>query len=287
MRDRGTAAVPHERDDGTRRARRLKQLTPGCQRSGPTGEFMNNSLRRSIRTLAGLVGGLWLAGAWTVAALDLNECPNQCGNVCTNASSGACDQACNYWDEHPADGYQHCVETTCGRQVALPCNGYTADQPSNSPADNGGGGGGGMSILTSGRSTWQSGVAWGGTSNRAVDDNSDGIYWNGSVTHTQIQNNPEWGVNIRPGRVIWILVWNRTDCCADRLNGAHVWIRRASNDHTWDMVGTLGSQAFQKISVPNPNGRVSSDAVAIVRDGVQQVLSLAEVVVWGWPNSPL
>lgn len=71
-----------------------------------------------------------LAGASNaVAALSINECPNLFGTVCFGPSSGMCSKPCNFWDEHPADGYKHCVETTCGWQIALPCNNNDPDQP--------------------------------------------------------------------------------------------------------------------------------------------------------------
>lgn len=65
-----------------------------------------------------------------------------------------------------------------------------------------------MSELTWRAPTWQSSTDFGGESVRAVDGNTDGFFWNGSVTHTALQDNPEWGVWIRPGRVVKIVVWN-------------------------------------------------------------------------------
>jgi hypothetical protein len=249
---------------------------------------MKNGVSTGLLKIALLAGGLALVGATNAAAaIDLNECPDLCGSVCYGPSSGMCGQACNYWDEHPSDGYKHCVATTCGNQVPLPCNNSDPDKPGNNGGSGDMGGGGGMSELTWGKPTWQSSTDFGGESVRGVDGNVDGFYWNGSVTHTALQDNPEWGVWIRPGRVVKIVIWNRTDCCGDRISGANVWIRRASNDHTWDRIATLsGNRTRYDINVPNSAGRVSSDAVAIVRDGRARYLSIAEMAVWGWPNSP-
>ncbi|MGH9196297.1 MAG: hypothetical protein ACRD1T_11225 [Acidimicrobiia bacterium] len=238
-------------------------------------------VRKDILKPVNSMWGLLLLG--TLALPVEAEFP-RCTEVCKNddpfmQSKVQCKESCTY-----ADG----VATNCGA-AGYDCRADTGGESGDGDGGSDGGesGGGGMSVLTWNRPTWQSSTDFGGTSGRAVDNNADGIYWNGSVTHSALQDHPEWGVWIRPGRVVKIIIWNRTDCCGDRLSGANVWIRRASNDHTWDHVAKLsGNKARYDVNVPNANGRVSSDAVAIVRDGRARYLSLAEVLVWGWPNSP-
>ncbi|HXU80408.1 MAG TPA: hypothetical protein VN914_03360 [Polyangia bacterium] len=201
-------------------------------------------------------------------------CEDQCGSVCFSGADD-CSAACNI-----DVGNGVCVPSTCGANVALPCDGHTADAPVGVPS--GGGGNDSVQSLSWGQPTWQTSTDFGGTSDRAVDGNLDGAFWNGSVIQTQREDNPMWGVWIKRGRPKRISVYTRLDCCSDWLAGGHVWLRRASNDHTWDLVGTLsGAGGRQTIVVPNSNGRVVSDGVAIVLDGKARILTLAEVGVQG------
>ncbi|HUI78488.1 MAG TPA: SBBP repeat-containing protein, partial [Bryobacteraceae bacterium] len=57
----------------------------------------------------------------------------------------------------------------------------------------------------------------------AVDGNTDGNYFDGSVSHTGLDANAWWQVDLGSSAVISsIVVWNRTDCCGDRL--ANYWV---------------------------------------------------------------
>ena len=80
----------------------------------------------------------------------------------------------------------------------------------------------GMVNLAQGKTATQSSTLadyvnpWAG---RAVDGNADGNYWNGSVTHTNYDYQAWWQVDL--GSIYSLLaiqVWNRTDCCWDRLS---------------------------------------------------------------------
>jgi hypothetical protein len=53
---------------------------------------------------------------------------------------------------------------------------------------------------------------------RANDGNTDGDYFDGSVSHTGFDNNAWWAVDLGASMSIGtIRVWNRTDCCYERL----------------------------------------------------------------------
>jgi hypothetical protein len=56
---------------------------------------------------------------------------------------------------------------------------------------------------------------------RAIDGNTNGIYDHGSVSHTIAgRAKPWWYLDLKKAYVIdKIVLWNRTDCCRDRLNG--------------------------------------------------------------------
>lgn len=68
-------------------------------------------------------------------------------------------------------------------------------------------------------------IEHGGYSGRAVDGNTDGYYWHNSVTHTNPESNPWWEVDLGQTQDINdINIWNRTDCCQERLNNFYVFV---------------------------------------------------------------
>ena len=53
----------------------------------------------------------------------------------------------------------------------------------------------------------------------ALDGNTDGQFWNGSVTHTTGSGGDYWGVDLGANHVITgVTLFNRTDCCSERLS---------------------------------------------------------------------
>jgi hypothetical protein len=139
-------------------------------------------------------------------------------------------------------------------------------------------------LLSPGRPTAQSSTAFGGSSSRAVDGNRDGTFSNNSVTHT---NNSQawWRVDLgATKKITWIDIYNRTDCCSDRLanfvveystSSAGPWTRFSGGDFSG--VTPTTSQATA-IALPKP---VSGRFVRI-RLLSGSILSLAEVDVWGF-----
>ena len=122
-----------------------------------------------------------------------------------------------------------------------------------------------------------------GPSERAVDGDTNGD-WNGnSVTHTNTQNNPWWKVDLGAEyNINQITIYNRIYCCTDRLIGAKVYVGNINsispNDYT--LVGTpLQDLQVQQINNLNAVGRY----VFIYLEGVDKILSLAEVEVYGNP----
>ena len=130
----------------------------------------------------------------------------------------------------------------------------------------------------------QSSIGWGGDPIRAIDGNNSGRYRDGSVTHTQ--NNlldQWWQVDLatgagRPVVVKYITVWNRTDCCTNRLLGAVVQLLDAGqNDITPAGVDNVLPNARETTIdfglVPN---------VSFVKIGKDYIVSLAEVEIYGY-----
>jgi RHS repeat-associated protein len=69
----------------------------------------------------------------------------------------------------------------------------------------------------------QSSTASPGTANRANDGNTDGNFADGSVSHTNLENQPWWQVDLGSSQQITsVKVWNRTDCCSSRTSNFNV-----------------------------------------------------------------
>jgi len=69
----------------------------------------------------------------------------------------------------------------------------------------------------------QSSTEFGGTANRAVDGNTSGIFTDGSITSTAGGFQDWWEVDLGGASTIQsVNVYNRTECCGDRLNNSYV-----------------------------------------------------------------
>ena len=78
---------------------------------------------------------------------------------------------------------------------------------------------GGRNIAPNGVAS-QSGAEQGALAGRAIDSNTSGNFNEGTVTHTPASENPWWELDLgKPQSVESITVWNRTDCCPERLEG--------------------------------------------------------------------
>jgi hypothetical protein len=77
--------------------------------------------------------------------------------------------------------------------------------------------------IAEGKSAYQSSTlddVWAGmeSATRAVDGNTSGSYYDKSISHTQLELDPWWSVDLGSVQNIGeIKLWNRTDCCIDRL----------------------------------------------------------------------
>merc|ERR1712076_162737 len=60
--------------------------------------------------------------------------------------------------------------------------------------------------------------AYGGIASRAVDGSTNGHWGGASVTHTHYESNPWWKVSMPSAyNVQTVMIWNRVDCCWNRL----------------------------------------------------------------------
>ena len=117
-----------------------------------------------------------------------------------------------------------------------------------------------------GKPTLQSSNNFGRTGAEAVDGNTDGEFWNESVTCTHPDNPTWWQIDLgRTAEISAVRIYNRTDCCSERLADFYV---EVSNDGiTWDTAvhypGQVGTSTqflldnilgrYVRIRLNNPN----------------------------------
>ena len=101
--------------------------------------------------------------------------------------------------------------------------------------DDGGPSGGEAVNLALGRRTSQSSTGYGGFASRAVDGDTDGVYGNLSITHTAPDDaNPWWRVDLDGTFFLErIVLWNRTDCCSERLSNFRVSVLDEAEQAVW------------------------------------------------------
>jgi hypothetical protein len=126
------------------------------------------------------------------------------------------------------------------------------------------------------------------TANSAVDGNTDGNFFHGSVTATNADPNAWWQVDLGAVDTInSITIWNRTDCCAGRLGDYWVFVSNTPFQAS-DTPATLQNRAgvFASHQTTAPNSSVSIPVgvqaryVRVQLSGTDY-LSLAEVQVYG------
>ncbi len=127
----------------------------------------------------------------------------------------------------------------------------------------------------------------------AVDGNTDGNFYDGSVTATNLDPNPWWQVDLGASVPIGsVVVWNRTDCCGARLNDYWVFISNTPflpTDTPANLQFQVGVVGIHQTSAPNPSTTISLSATGrYVRVQLTNpnYLSLAEVQVFGVAASP-
>jgi len=124
----------------------------------------------------------------------------------------------------------------------------------------------------------QSSTSHGGVAERAIDGNPSGKWGDGSVTHTDTQQNAWWKVDLYSlARITRVVVWNRMDCCSNRLSNSNVDVL----DDEGNIIETreIGNSGGVEV-IPLFFDSVVGSAVRIQLQG-RNPLSLAEVQVLG------
>lgn len=127
-----------------------------------------------------------------------------------------------------------------------------------------------------GRSTSQSSTDYNGASSRAVDGNTNGVWRNGSITHTTNSNQPWWRVDLdETTSISSVVIFNRIDdCCVERLSNFHV----EALSETGEVVGSLFVSNAPTPSLSIRGNGIRAKSIRIRLAGTNP-LSLAEVQV--------
>ena len=126
----------------------------------------------------------------------------------------------------------------------------------------------------------QSSTDHGGIASRANDGNTDQRWRNGSIAHTGYQNEPWWEVDLRATfSISRIKVYNRVDCCKERLDGFSIYIYdNGAVSHTYNHSGSAGREVEIVLTSP-----VAGDKVRIQLNS-DAYLNFAELEVWAPPG---
>ncbi|XP_073668797.1 fucolectin-like isoform X2 [Paramisgurnus dabryanus] len=116
----------------------------------------------------------------------------------------------------------------------------------------------------------------------AVDGNRDSNYMWGSCTHTGIEDNPWWRVDLKSIYSInKVIIINRGDCCEERIIGAQIRIgnsldNNGNNNKLAETVVSIPLGGTQTFTFDNILGQY----VNIFLPGTQKILTLCEVEVY-------
>lgn len=127
----------------------------------------------------------------------------------------------------------------------------------------------------------QSTTRFSGNANRAIDGNTNGVWGNGSVTHTANAPNQWWQVDISANKAIGdINIFNRTNCCTTRLT-----------NFTVSVINSNGTTTFSKSFNQTPSPSVTLNAGGAIGSIIKVALddtnplSLAEVEVFEYTGT--
>jgi hypothetical protein len=121
----------------------------------------------------------------------------------------------------------------------------------------------------------QSSEGWAGRPSRAIDGNTNQGYGAGTCTHTSTAGHPWWKLTLPKTYMInKVQVWNRVDCCRERLHGVRVSVAGRQ-------CGTLSSStAVQTVNCHNQKSNY-----VLIQQYRSNYLTLCEVKVYGAENS--
>jgi hypothetical protein len=154
---------------------------------------------------------------------------------------------------------------------------FQADRASSRPPEN----------LARRKQARQSSTGAGGDAGRAVDGNTNGDFGANSVSHTNNQPQDWWEVDLGATYNIGLIkIWNRTDCCGERLNNFYVMVseRPFHSSNLNNNLAQPGTWSFHHDGTAGRTTEVRANThgryVRIQLEGTN-FLQLAEVEVFG------
>ena len=135
------------------------------------------------------------------------------------------------------------------------------------------------------RPTSQSSTFDGGDSSRAVDGDTNGDFDDGSVTLTEKQSSPSFSVDLDAVyRITKIEIYNRTDCCRDRIVGLKPRLHAPKNQNNFALVVlpalTENKDLYTLTLRSDSNGYFETSGISLVLPKIEH-LSIAEIKVFG------
>jgi hypothetical protein len=121
----------------------------------------------------------------------------------------------------------------------------------------------GINIAGQGKAT-QSSTSSGALAERAIDGNTNGDYFARSVSSTSSEGHSWWELNLgKEHRVSSVVLYNRADCCGDRIAPARIQLLTKERDVIWEHV----------VREPRPRYQFeTSSGVAALRPGNPNLL---------------
>jgi len=128
----------------------------------------------------------------------------------------------------------------------------------------------------------QSSTNYDGKASRAIDGNSNGSFSQGSVSHTNAEDNAWWQVDLGGDHNLEsITIFNRTDdCCKLRLANFTIYVLNSAGDTTYSEIITNSPDPSVTVDVSGIQGQI----VKVQLNG-RSVLNLAEVQVFAVPHT--
>ncbi|XP_068425886.1 uncharacterized protein [Clinocottus analis] len=122
-----------------------------------------------------------------------------------------------------------------------------------------------------------------GAAYNAIDGNRESDYHAGSCSHTVEQSNPWWRVDLLESYIVTsIIVTNRGDAYAERLNGAEIHIGNSLGDNGLEnpVAGVIAHIPADRSLKLTFTRRVEGRYVTVLLPGAKKVLTLCEVEVY-------
>ncbi|XP_078700976.1 uncharacterized protein LOC144927433 [Branchiostoma floridae x Branchiostoma belcheri] len=119
---------------------------------------------------------------------------------------------------------------------------------------------------------------------RAVDGITSTHMRTGSCTHTEEEDNPTWWVNLgQPYMIDRVVIFNRRDCCVERINAFNIHIGDSKQVTRNPKCGGDHWIEVNKPSVSIPCQGMRGQYVGVRLPGSKRILSLCEVQVFSEP----